>query len=130
MVCDKSNDVEAKLTEFAKEHHERGLQCGLKIANIAKEIHPQAVVVIPLYRSCIVVEQKDKEYKEGTAVIHAYADPHWLGGEIDIDTLKSDRFHKVFCVQGLREGPVIIPVDNEEVGECTGIHVQMCDTSA
>lgn len=128
MVCDKNNNVETKLAEFAREHHEHGIQCGLKIANIAKEIHPQTVAVVPLYRSCIVVEQNDKEYKEGTAVIHAYADPHWLGGEIDIETLKSDRFHKVFYVQGLREGPVIIPVKDEELGDCAGIHVQMGDT--
>jgi hypothetical protein len=130
MVCDKSNNVETKLTEFMQEHHEHGIQCGLKIANLVKEIHPNAVAVIPLYRSCIAIVQKDKEYQDGTAVIHAYADPHWLGGEIDIETLKSDRFHKAFYVQGLREGPVVIPVNNEELEKCTDVHVQMCDASA
>lgn len=129
MVCDARDNVEAKITEFVQEHHEHGIQCGLKIANLVKEIHPRAIAVIPLYRSCIAVEQGDKEYQDGNAIIHAYADPHWLGGEIDIETLKSDRFHKIFYMQGLREGPGIIPMNNEELGKCAGIHVQMCDTT-
>jgi hypothetical protein len=124
------NNVDAKLAEFAKEHQEHGLQCGLKIADMAKKIHPQAIVVIPLYRSCIAVVRGDKEQKEGTAIIHAYADPHWLGEDISIEALKSDRFHKIFFVQGLREGPVIIPVKDEELLECSGIHVQMGDMTA
>ena len=63
--------------------------------------------------SCIVMEQSKEQEEEGIAVVHAYADPHWLGGNMDIETLKSGQFHKVFHVQGLREGPEIIPMDNK-----------------
>lgn len=109
---DKVDDDKAdtKVKEFAQEFHEHGIQCGLKIASLVKEIHPEAVAVVPLYRSCIAIIQGNGKYKDGNAVIHAYGDPHWLGGDIDIETLKSDRFHKMFYVHGLREGPDIIPV--------------------
>lgn len=121
----KVADKDVRVEQFAKEFHEHGIQCGLKIANLVKEIHPRAIAVVPLYRSCIVVVQGDEEHKDGAAVIHAYGDPHWLGGEIDIETLKSDRFHKVFYVQGLREGPEIIPVNEEEFGKYTKIPVHI-----
>lgn len=101
------NDKDEKINEFVQEFHEHGLQCGSEISRLTKEMHPNAIAVIPLYRSCIVIEQSDDEKKEGIASIHAYADPHWLGGEIDIATLKSDDFHSKFFVQGRREGPGI-----------------------
>lgn len=99
-----------EVEKFAEEFHKHGIGCGREIAKIAMLIHPNDATIVPLYRSCIVVEQSKEEEEEGIALIHAYADPHWLGEDIDLETLKSDRFHKVFYVHGLREGPEIVPM--------------------
>jgi hypothetical protein len=112
--CNKNDDVDEKVDEFMNDFRTHGLGCGVKIAEVAKEIHPDALVIVPLYRSCIVVEQSEEEKKEGVCTLHSYADPHWLGGEIDIDTLKSDDFHFEFCVRGDRQGPAIINKRNDE----------------
>jgi hypothetical protein len=106
--CNENYDVDPKVNEFMQDFITHGLGCGNKIAEIAKELHPDALVVVPLYRSCIVVEQSEEEKKEGVCTLHSYADPHWLGGEIDIDTLKSDDFHFEFHVRGDRQGPSIV----------------------
>jgi len=102
------DDENKKVEKFIEEHHEHGLDCGVKIAQIAKELHPDALAIVPLYRSCIVIKQSNQERDDGVCSIHTYADPHWLGGEIDIDTLKSDDFHFEFYVQGDRQGPIIV----------------------
>lgn len=102
------DDKNEKVNEFMKEFHEHGIECGNKIADIAKEMHPDAMAIISLYRSCIVIKQSEEEKKNGTCTIHSYADPHWLGEDIDVDTLKSDDFHFEFCVRGDRQGPVIL----------------------
>ena len=94
-------------SKFSREFHEHGMDCGSKIAELAKDMHPGAIAIIPLYRSCIVIEQSDDEKKEGDCTVHTYADPHWLGGEIEIETLKSEEFHSVYHVQGDRQGPII-----------------------
>lgn len=109
-MCNDKNDEKAneRVYEFVKEVRDRGLGCGDKIADIAKKIHPDALVIVPLYRSCIVIEQSDEEKKDGVCTLHSYADPHWLGGDIDVENLKSERFHYEFCVQGDRQGPVIL----------------------
>lgn len=107
------DDAQKKVEKFVQEFHEHGIDCGKEIAKVAEDIHPFAIAIIPLYRSCIVIEQSKEQEEEGIAAIHAYADPHWLGGNIDTETLKSGRFHKVFHAQGLREGPEIIPMDNK-----------------
>lgn len=105
-ICKDDNDE--KVNEFMQEFHEHGLGCGDEIANIAKKLHPDALIVIPLYRSCIVIEQSEKEKKEGACTLHSYADPHWMGGEIDVENLKSEQFHREFCIQGDRQGPIIV----------------------
>jgi hypothetical protein len=112
--CNENDDVDPKVNEFMEDFRTHGLGCGRKIAEIAKEMHPGALAVVPLYRSCIVVEQSEEEKKEGVCTLHSYADPHWLGGEIDADTLKSDDFHFEFYVRGDRQGPAIINKKNDE----------------
>ncbi len=109
--CDDKNE---KIDKFTKTFHDHGIGCGNKIADIAKEIHPNALATVPLYRSCIVIEQSEEERNEGVCTLHAYADPHWLGGEIDIDTLKSDDFHFEFRVRGDRQGPMIVNMSHPE----------------
>ena len=112
---DKNKDIE----DITKEFCEHGLGCGKDIAAIAKEIHPGALIILPLYRSCIVIEQSEEEKKEGVCTLHSYAVPHWCGEEINMETLKSDMFHYEFAVQGDRQGPVILRknCDNEKANE-------------
>ena len=109
--------AQIKVEKAVAEFHKHGIGCGHEIAKVAREIHPNATVIVPLYRSCIVVEQSKEQEAEGIAIIHAYADPHWLGDDIEFETLKSDRFHKIFYVRGLREGPEIILMDNNKDSE-------------
>jgi hypothetical protein len=103
-----------KVDKFVKDFRDHGLGCGSKIADIAKEIHPNALVIVPLYRSCIAIEQSEDEKKEGVCTLHSYADPHWLGGEIDAETLISDDFHFEFCIRGDRQGPAIVDKSHKE----------------
>lgn len=102
-MTEKKDEVE----KFMEKFHEHGIECGLVISELVRKIHPGAIAIVPLYRSCVVIEQSDVDKKEGIAVVHAYADPHWLGRDITVDTLQSDDFHSKFVVQGLREGPQI-----------------------
>lgn len=111
---EKGKDVDEKVEEFTKEFHEHGMGCGIKIAELAREMHSGAIAILPLYRSCIVVEQNDGDKKEGDCTVHTYADPHWLGGEIDIETLKSEEFHSVYHVQGDRQCPIIAQISGRD----------------
>lgn len=94
-----------------QEFHEHGIGCGLEISKLAKEMHPNAIAIVPLYRSCVVIEQNDEEKKEGVATMHAYADPHWMGGDITIEALQSEDFHAKFVIQGQRQGPEVCLVN-------------------
>lgn len=104
---DMEDLIQDKVEKFTEKFHRHGLECGQEIAKVAKEMHPNAIAIIPLYRSCVVIEQGDMEKRNGIATIHSYADPHWLGRDIDKDTLMSDHFHTKFIIQGYREGPEI-----------------------
>jgi hypothetical protein len=115
--CNKNDDVDKNVNEFMKDFKTHGLVCGNKIADIVKELHPDALVIVPLYRSCIVIVQSDEEMKDGVCTLHSYADPHWLGGDIDVDTLKSDDFHFEFCIRGDRQGAVVNKKCDENVDD-------------
>lgn len=117
MCDDKKEDMinesvdekaDEKVEKFMKTFREHGLGCGVKIADTVKEIHPDALAIVPLYRSCIVVVQSEEEKKDGVCTLHSYADPHWMGADIDVATLKLDDFHFEFIVQGDRQGPAIL----------------------
>ncbi len=59
---DKESENQEKIDEFVKEFHEHGIGCGLDISKLAKEIHPNAIAIVPLYRSCIVIEQNELSF--------------------------------------------------------------------
>lgn len=106
--------VDGRVEKFAEEFHEHGLGCGNKISELVKKMHPGAIAIIPLYRCCIVIEQSEEDKKEGVCILHGYADPHWLGGEIDVENLQRKDFHTRFIVQGHREGPGIYLENSDE----------------
>lgn len=117
---DKISENNEKIKEFTQEFHNHGLQCGLDISKLANEMHPNAIAIVPLYRSCVVIEQSDEEKKEGVATMHAYADPHWMGGDITIEALQSEDFHAKFIIQGKREGPEVCLVDANSYQKMVG----------
>ncbi len=108
---DKTSGKDEKINEFVQEFHEHGIGCGLEISKLAREMHPNAIAIVPLYRSCVAIEQSDEEKKEGVATMHAYADPHWMGGDITIEALQSEDFHAKFSIQGQRQGPEVCLVN-------------------
>lgn len=69
VIVAETKDVDK---EFTNVFHTHGMGCGIKIAEIVKTIHSGAMIIIPLYRSCLVVEQSDEDLKEGDCTIHAY----------------------------------------------------------
>jgi hypothetical protein len=107
----ETSEKDEKINEFVQEFHEHGIGCGLEISKLARDMHPNAITIIPLYRSCVVIEQSDEEKKEGVATMHAYADPHWMGGDITIEALQSEDFHSKFSIQGQRHGPEVCLVN-------------------
>ncbi len=101
----RETQVDQKVKEFTEKSHSHGMNCGQKIAEVAAFLHPNALLIVPLYRSCIVVEQDEQDKKDGSCTIHGYADPHWLGRDIDAHSLKSDTFHDCYKIHGDRQGP-------------------------
>ena len=110
---EKEEKLNEKLNDIKHIMHEHGLGCGNEIANIVREVHPNALTVVPLYRSCIAIEQTEEQKKEGVATIHAYGDPHWMGSDITLEALKSGDFYKKLLVSGDRQGP-IVEYENED----------------
>lgn len=82
--------------------HHTGMNTGDMISELAGKIHPKARIVIPLYRSCLVILPN----KRGDCRIIAYHDPAWMGHDVTIDTLRN--FKQVYIIQGQRSGPDII----------------------
>jgi hypothetical protein len=112
---DQTKDVDVvdeKVEEFMNKFHIHGMGCGEEIAKVARSMHLGAFI-IPLYRSCIVIEQSEEDKKDGNCTIHCYADPHWLGKDIDIESLKLGDFHSIYKVKGDRQGPICIKEDQK-----------------
>lgn len=100
----KEEEVEAKVEKFWKDTMlPNGLNCGEQIAQIVREIHPEAVAVLPLYRSAIAVIPKQGEGGDKYVEIWGYGDPH-VEGE-DITRVNVEPFHQVTAVSGGRYGP-------------------------
>lgn len=95
-------------TEVLQKMHDLGIDCGRQISKLARIIHPDHVTIIPLYRSCIVIVQSEEEKDIGICTVHSYGDPHWLGRDLNIETLKSDNFHTKFQIHGQRNSPELI----------------------
>jgi len=109
------------LSEFGKELlemlHKKGISRGLKIAELARQLHPKALVIVPLYRSCLVVEQTEEQQKEGVCTLHFYWDPGWQGLELNLDNLR--KFHSVAYLHGQRSGPdLVFPSEDGNAYAC------------
>jgi len=94
--------------EIVTTMHELGLQCGRDIAKLAEEMHPDALCIVPLYRSCMVVLQDEKLKKAGACKLILYGDPHWLGHEVTKGWLRRKQFHDTIIVRGERSNPRLL----------------------
>ena len=108
-MSEKDHEIKKTMQQF----HKHGLNCGDEIAKVLKEMHPNALAIVPLYRSCIVIEQSEEEKKAGSCTIHAYGDPHWLGNDINEEMLKTNDIHFEYCIQGDRQRPIIMEKNSD-----------------
>jgi len=101
-----SKREQAKLQEVFEQLHQHGLECGREIARLAEEMHPDALAVVPLYRSCVVVLQDEQMKQAGNCKLILYGDPHWLGYKtITKKLLRRKAFHDTVIVKGERSNP-------------------------
>ncbi len=98
-------EVEKMVDEFMEVMGKRGNKKGERIAGVAAELHPDALLIVPLYRSAVVVLPKNEEEQErGSMSLVLYHDPQWLGAD-DITTENLPRFKHVLQIWGQRSGP-------------------------
>jgi len=98
------------LAEIFKAMYKRGMTCGRRIAEIARQLHPNAVLIHPLYRSAVVIlpEQEEDEFK-----IIFYGDPHADGKEITPETVAEMK--REITLTGGRYFPSTIYLDKTEL---------------
>lgn len=91
------------LEECLQQMHEGGMECGLNIMEIAKKINPEYLFAFPLYRGCMLIpKQHEHEVLSGCIMVYMYHDPHWLGHELNEETLPN--FMNILTIGGQRSG--------------------------
>jgi len=85
-----------------------GKECASEIITAAKKLHPDALFMLPLYRSALVVLPQDEaELERGACTIILYHDPHWMGHD-KTTTENLPHFKEVLEVYGQRSGPDLL----------------------
>lgn len=83
---------------------DNGLKSGRQIARLAKALHPKALLIVPLYRSCFVIQrQSQADQRRGAATCILYHDPQWMGDSRSKARLK--KYKEVLTFFGQRSGP-------------------------
>ena len=77
-----------RLMKLFREMEEAGLEAGEYIAKRVEELHPNALLIIPLYRSCLVVLPKEDPNRVDMVF---YGDPHWRNRDITLENLEDER---------------------------------------
>jgi len=72
------------LIKIFKEMERRGLKCGMRVAEIVRKFHPDALAVVEGYRSALVILPPETN----CVTVLMYGDPHALGKEITEETVK------------------------------------------
>jgi len=88
---------------------------------VVKQLHPDAKLIIPLYRSALVVPPQTKEEIErGSCKIILYHDPHWVGHD-KITTQNLPQFKEIIGVHGQCSGPdLTVEYIDEKTGQWIG----------
>ena len=76
-----------------------GAEQGKAIAEIAKELHKNSPIIMPVYRGCVVIPRQSYT---GTLELILYHDPEWLGRDLNADTLPE--FRNDLAIHGQRSG--------------------------
>lgn len=89
-----------------------GRESGDEIAALARQLHRNAVAIVPLYRSAFVLlpQQRQERGHHMRAVI--YHDPAWMGEDRTLDSLP--RYKSELTIMGQRSGPDFY-LDEEEM---------------
>ena len=104
-----NDDEKENLRRIIAEMQKLGMTRGETIAEVAKKMHPDAITILPLYRSCaVVVPQKDWQKYRGCWSIIMYGDPGAMGGDIDEEHLNDPMFKQEIIIYGQRFGPQIL----------------------
>lgn len=93
----KKENFEKIYNKIEKVMQPKGMNCGNQIARLLKRKNN---ITIPLYRSCIVLTLN----KNGTILLETYHDPHWMGRELNLKTLKEFKDPYSLLFQGQRSG--------------------------
>jgi len=102
------NKMKDTFKEINKLFEEMGAECGAEITKVAKKLHPDALLFLPLYRGCMVVlKQEDWEVKRGSCTIKLYHDPHWMGHE-EITEENLPMFSETLQIFGQRSGADLV----------------------
>lgn len=109
----KKNIKKETWNKIEKLFSDMGKECGKDIVTVAKKLHPDALFMLPVYRGCIVVlKQEDWEIERGSCTIKLYHDPHWMGEELNEETLPC--YSNELRIFGQRSGHDLL-LNNEEL---------------
>lgn len=114
----KQKEMQETMARISKSMGKMGRDGGKEIAGIAAKLHKNALCIVPLYRSCIVVlPPKGPIAKRGAVEIKMYHDPCWMGA--DERTKKNlPEFCETLIISGQRSGPDLW-LDDERVEKMT-----------
>lgn len=70
---------------------------------LVRRMHPRALAVVGLYRSCMVVLPQTKKQKSDSCTVVLYHDPQWMGQSVTMKNLR--QFRTFLEVVGQRSGP-------------------------
>ena len=80
----KQKIPDEELIKILKEMEKLGFECGEKITEIARKLHPDALAVVKGYRSALVILPPETD----CVTVLMYGDPHAWGKEITEETVK------------------------------------------
>lgn len=118
MTAKKQKEMTETLARISKSMGKMGRAGGREIADVAAKLHPNALCIVPLYRSCIVVLPPNKALaRRGAVEIKMYHDPCWMGAD---ERTKENlpEFCETLVISGQRSGPDLW-LDDERVEKLT-----------
>jgi hypothetical protein len=97
-------EIDEELAKVFEYMRKNGVKTGQELMKLAKEMHSDTTIItaIPLYRSCLLIEQTDELRENGQCILHFYHDPEWMGETVTKETLV--KYYKKIIVQGQRSG--------------------------
>jgi len=105
-LLDDYRSLEEKKDKFTRDYlriammfGNMGTSSGDEITKLAVQLHPDPILVWPLYRSCIIIP---KQEVDGDLTVIGYHDPSWMGDDRTVENLP--RYRETFTIRGQRSG--------------------------